>query len=375
MKFIVNTSALLEKLQLVIGTIASKPILPILDHFLFNIKNGELTITSTDLETSMSTSLPVEADADYVVAVPSRLTIDTLKALPNQPITFTLDEKTNSVELRSENGRYKLAGQPGEDFPKNPALDGSTTFDLPSAVLLNSISKTIFATGTDDLRLNLTGVFVELHLESANFVATDANRLVRLTRKDVKPGVEQTFILPKKALNLLKSTLAHDDLPVRIDYNTSNASFSFGGVELICRFIDERYPDYTAVIPAQNPNVLRINRLDFLNSVRRISIFSNKTTHQIRLKISGSELVISAEDIDMANEATERLTCEFEGTDMEIGFNSKLLLDMLNNMDCSTVRLEMSEPSRAGILLPDENDDGEDLLMLVMPMMLNAPSV
>lgn len=374
MKFIVNTSALLEKLQLVMGTITSKPILPILDHFLFNIKSGELTITSTDLETSMSTSLKVEAESDYMVAVPSRLTIDTLRALPNQPITFTLDEKTNGIELRSENGRYKLAGQPGEDFPKNPEMDGSTSFDLPSAVLLSSITKTIFATGTDDLRLNLTGVYVQLHKTSANFVATDANRLVRLTRKDIKPGVEHSFILPKKALNLLKSTLNDDNLPVRIEYNNSNASFTFGGVRLICRFIDERYPDYNAVIPAKNPNVLSINRLDILNSVRRISIFSNKTTHQIRLKISGSELVISAEDIDMANEATERLTCEYSGNDMEIGFNSKLLLDMLNNLDCETIRLEMSEPSRAGILLPDENEEGEDLLMLVMPMMLNSAS-
>ncbi|MBI1305916.1 MAG: DNA polymerase III subunit beta [Bacteroidetes bacterium] len=375
MKFIVNTSALLEKLQQVIGTIASKPILPILDHFLFDIKDGVLTITSTDLETSMSTSLKVEADADVMVAVPSRLTMDTLKALPNQPITFTLDEKSNGIELRSENGRYKLAGQPGNDFPKNPDIDGSATLTLPSGVLLNCISKTIFATGTDDLRLNLTGVYVQLSEEQVNFVATDANRLVKLTRKDVKPGVEQNFILPKKALNLLKSTLSDDDLPVQIDYNNTNASFLFGGVRLICRFIDERYPDYNAVIPAKNPNVMQINRLDFLNSVRRISIFSNKTTHQIRLKISGSELVISAEDIDLANEATERLSCEYDGVDMEIGFNSRLVLDMLNNMDCVNVKLEMSEPSRAGILLPDENEEGEDLLMLVMPMMLNSTSV
>lgn len=375
MKFIVNTSALLEKLQLVIGTIASKPILPILDHFLFNIKDGELTITSTDLETSMSTSLKVEADEDCIVAVPSRLTMDTLKALPNQPITFTLDPKTNGIELRSENGRYKLAGQPGDDFPKSPELDGSTSFLMPSSVLLGCITKTIFATGTDELRMNLTGVYVQLFENSANFVATDANRLVRLTRKDIAPGVEHSFILPKKALNLLKSTLSTDDLPVKIAYNNANATFTFGGVELICRFIDERYPDYNAVIPASNPNVLTVNRLDFLNSVRRISIFSNKTTHQIRLKISGSELVVSAEDIDMSNEATERLDCEFVGNDMEIGFNSRLLLDMLINLDCSVVRLEMSEPSRAGILLPDENEAGEDLLMLVMPMMLNSAGV
>jgi len=180
--------------------------------------------------------------------------------------------------------------------------------------------------------------------------------------------------LPKKALNLLKATLSDDDSVVKIDYNSSNAYFSFGDVKLICRFIDERYPEYGAVIPDENPNVLTINRMDLLNSVKRISIFSNKTTHQIRLKISGSELVVSAEDIDMANEATERLGCAYEGVDIEIGFNSKLLMDILNNIDAVSVRVELSEPSRAGIILPDENEENEDLLMLVMPMMLNSPS-
>jgi len=374
MKFIVNTSALLQKLQVVIGTVAAKPILPILDHFLFDIKDGILTITSTDLETSMSTTMEVQSEQDCIVAVPSRLTMDTLKSLPNQPITFTLDEKTNAIELRSENGRYKLSGQPGEDFPKTPDLDSDTSFEMNSMTLLSSITKTIFATGTDDLRLNLTGVYVELFKDSANFVATDANRLVRLKRNDIKPGVQHSFILPKKALNLLKSTLSDDDSMVRIEYNQSNAYFTFGDVKLICRFIDERYPEYNAVIPDKNPNILTINRMDFLNSVKRISIFSNKTTHQIRLKISGSELVISAEDIDMANEATERLTCTYDGVDIEIGFNSKLLMDILNNIDATMIRLELSEPSRAGIILPDENEEHEDLLMLVMPMMLNSPS-
>ncbi|MCB9263212.1 MAG: DNA polymerase III subunit beta [Flavobacteriales bacterium] len=374
MKFIVNTSALLQKLQAISGTIAAKPILPILDHFLFDIKNGVLTITSTDLETSMSTSLDVQAEEDCLVAVPSRLTIDTLRSLPNQPITFTLDADTNAVELRSENGRYKLAGQPGVDFPKIPEIETESSFEMKSSVLLSSISKTIFATGNDDLRLNLTGVYVELFQDSANFVATDANRLVRLKRKDVSPGVEHSFILPKKALNLLKSSLTDDGSAVRVEYNQRNAFFNFGDIQLICRFIDERYPDYNAVIPAENPRVLTINRNDFLNSVRRISIFSNKSTHQIRLKISGSELVISTEDMDMANEATERLACDFKGDDIEIGFNSRLLMEVLSNMDSENINLEMSVPSRAGILLPDENDEGEDLLMLVMPMMLNASS-
>jgi len=370
MKFIVNTSTLLEKLQTVMGTITSKPLLPILDHFLFDINDGQLTITSTDLETSMSTSLEVESDKNIKLAVPSKLTIDTLKSLPSQPVTFNVDENSNSIEIRSEFGRYKLSGQPGADFPKIPALEVEQSIDMTQRILLSTISKSIFATGNDELRLNLTGVYVELKEDSTTFVATDANRLVRCVRKDIQGGVEGTFILPKKALNLLKSSLKDTEDSVRLDYNASNAFFSYGDIKLICRFIDERYPDYNAVIPDDNPNSLLIDRLDLLSSVRRINIFSNKTTHQIRMKISGSEMTISAEDIDMANEANERLNCEYTGDDIEIGFNARLLLEMLNGMDAPKIRFEMSTPNRAGIMVPDENEENEDLLMLIMPMML-----
>jgi len=370
MKFIVNTSSLLEKLQTVIGTITSKPLLPILDHFLFDINEGILTITSTDLETSMSTSMAVESDKNIKLAIPSKLTMDTLKSLPSQPVTFTIDESSNAVEIRSEFGRYKLSGQPGADFPKIPDLDSEQSIEMSQGVLLHTITKTIFATGTDELRLNLTGVYVELKEDSTTFVATDANRLVRCVRKDIQGGVEHNFILPKKALNLLKSTLKDTDEVVRLDYNASNAFFSYGDINMICRFIDERYPDYNAVIPDDNPNSLVIERAELLSSVRRINIFANKSTHQIRLKISGSEMTISAEDIDMANEANERLNCEYTGDDIEIGFNARLLLEMLNGMDAPKIRFEMSTPNRAGIMVPDENEEDEDLLMLIMPMML-----
>ncbi len=375
MKFIVNTSALLERLQIVIGTVSNKPLLPILDHFLFDIKNGRLQISSTDLETSMSTSMEVESDKDIMIAIPSKMTIDTLRSLPNQPVTFTIDDSTNSIEIKSEFGRYKLNGQPGKDFPKIPEIDSQNSFEISADTLLSSINKTIFATGNDDLRLNLTGVFVQLENDQITFVATDANRMVRCTNTSVKPGVEQNFILPKKALNLLKTTLPHDQTAVRLDYNPSNAFFTFGDIKLICRFIDERYPDYTAVIPDENPNVLTVPRIEFLNAVKRISIFANKSTHQIRLKITGSEMIMSAEDVDTSNEANERLSCEYEGEDIEIGFNSKLLLEMLTNIDCDAIKLEMSTPNRAGIILPTENDVDEDLLMLIMPMMLGSTGV
>ncbi len=374
MKFIVNTDQLLHKLQSISGTIVSKPVIPILDHFLFDIAGGKLTITATDLETSMSTGIDVQSDEDVRIAVPSKMCLDTLKALPNQPVTFTINSDKNSIELKSEFGRYKLVGQNADDFPKIPETTSENSFKMEAGVLSSSITKTIFSSGNDELRLSLTGVYVQLFKDNAVFVATDANRLVKVERADVKPGVESNFILPKKALNLLKTNLPHDDTEVQVDFNDSNAFFAFDDIKLICRLIDERYPDYRAVIPTDNPNRLSISRLDFLNSVKRISIFGNRTTNQINIKITGSELTISAEDIDLSNEAVERLGCDYTGEDMEIGFNSKLLIEMLQNLNTSDVVIELSTPNRAGIILPSTNEDHEDLLMLIMPMMIASAS-
>ncbi len=374
MKFIVNTNQLLNKLQEISGTIVSKPVIPILDHFLFDIKDGVLTATGTDLETSMSTSLEVQSDADVTIAVPSKMCMDTLKALPNQPVTFTVQSDKNTIELKSEFGRYKLIGQNADDFPKIPEPTAENSFNMASGVLSSSIAQTIFASGNDELRLSLTGVFVQLFKDNAVFVATDANRLVKVERADISPGVEANFILPKKALNLLKTNLPQDDTDCKVDFNESNAFFAFGDVRLICRLIDERYPDYKAVIPTENPNKLSINRQDFLNSVKRISIFGNKTTNQINVKITGSELTMSAEDIDLSNEAVERLGCDYAGEDMEIGFNSRLLIEMLQNISTPDIVIELSTPNRAGIILPNKNIDDENLLMLIMPMMIAGAS-
>ena len=374
MKFIVNTNQLLNKLLGVSGTIVSKPVIPILDHFLFDIKDGKLTITATDLETSMSTSLDVQSDEDIRMAVPSKMCIEMLKALPNQPVTFTLQADTNIIELKSEFGRYKLIGQNADDFPRIPEATSENSFNMASGALSSSIVQTIFASGNDELRLSLTCVYVQLYKDNVVFVATDANRLVKIERTDVKPGVEASFILPKKALNLLKSSLPQDDSECHVDFNDSNAFFTFGDVRLICRLIDERYPDYRAVIPTENPNKLTVNRTDFLNSVKRISIFGNKSTNQINIKITGSELTISAEDIDMSNEAVERLGCDFAGEDMEIGFNSKLLIELLQNISTPDIIIELSTPNRAGIILPNQNMDDEHLLMLIMPMMIASAS-
>ena len=372
MKFIVNTNQLLNKLQSVSGTIVSKPVIPILDHFLFDITDKKLTITGTDLETTMSTTMEVQSDENVRIAVPSKMCMDTLKELPNQPVTFTISTDKNTIELKSEFGRYKLVGQNADDFPKIPESNAENSFSIPSGVLSSSIAQTIFSSGNDELRLSLTGVYVQLHRDNAVFVATDANRMVKVERVDVKPGLETSFILPKKALNLLKSNLPQDDSATQVDFNESNAFFSFGDVSLVCRLIDERYPDYQAVIPEENPNKLTINRTEFLNSIKRSSIYGNKTTNQVNIKITGSELTIHAEDIDLSNEAVERLGCDYTGEDMEIGFNSRLLIEMLQNLSTPDIIIELSSPSRAGIILPSENVEHENLLMLLMPMMIAA---
>jgi DNA polymerase-3 subunit beta len=242
---------------------------------------------------------------------------------------------------------------------------------MDSMTLANAINKTLFATGNDELRLVLSGVFCELSQEDTTFVATDAHKLVRYKRTDATATESANFILPKKPLNLLKNLLSSQETKVKLEYNKTNAFFSFSNINLICRLIDGKYPNYDAVIPANNPNKLTIDRLALLTSIRRVSIFANQSTHQIRFKISGKELVLSAEDPDFSNEAKERLTCNYEGDDIEIGFNSKFMLEMLNNIDTEEVVLEMSAPNRAGILLPVSNENkAEDILMLVMPVML-----
>ncbi|AMM52000.1 DNA polymerase III subunit beta [Rufibacter sp. DG15C] len=371
MKFIVSSTALLKQLTSINGVVANNPVVPILENFLFEINDGVLTITASDLETSMITEIHVEARENGRIAAPAKILIDTLKNLPDQPVTFTIDEETYTIEISSSNGRYKLSGENATDFPKVPVVRGGTAIEIPSNVLSRAINKTIFAVSNDELRPAMTGIFVQLGSDNITFVATDGHRLLRYRRKDVSSENSASIIIPKKAFNLLKSTLPSEATAVRMEFNTSNAYFSFDNLKMICRLIDERYPDYENVIPAQNPNKLSIDRYDFLSSVKRISIYSNKTTHQVRLRITGSELQISAEDLDFSNEASERLTCQYDGEDMEIGFNAKFLTEMLSNMDSDEITLELSTPNRAGLLMPANNDDEENILMLVMPVMLN----
>ncbi|WP_291402907.1 DNA polymerase III subunit beta [Daejeonella sp.] len=371
MRFIVSTSTLLKQLQAVNGASSSSTVLPILENFLFEIKDGMLTVSATDLQTSMTTSLAVESKEDGKVAIPSKILLETLKTLPDQPISFSVDDKTFAIEINAGDGKYKLSGENGEDFPKIPVVENPSSVAMPASVLAEAINKTLFAVSSDELRPAMTGVYCQLSPQHITFVATDAHKLVRYRRLDTKSESPSNFILPKKALTLLKASLPSDDVSVAVEYNSTSAFFRFGNINLICRLIDERYPDYEAVIPTNNPNKLILDRALFLNCLRRVVIFANKTTHQVRLKITGSELNISSEDVDFSNEAHERLNCQYEGEDMEIGFNAKFLIEMLNNLSGEEVLLEMSSPNRAGLLMPQTHDEAEDVLMLVMPVMLN----
>jgi len=371
MKFIVSSTQLLKQLQVLGGVINNNNTLPILDNFLFELTDKQLKISASDLETTMSTTIDVEANEAGTVAVNARLLLDTLKTFPEQPLTFVVEDN-HTIEISSDSGKYALAYADGEEFPKAVELESPSSTTISSDILATAISKTIFASGNDDLRPVMSGVFFQFSPENLTFVATDAHKLVKYSRSDVTASEVAEFIMPKKPLNLLKNILSGSDNEVKIEYNESNAKFTFDSSILVCRLIDGKYPNYEAVIPKENPNKLTLDRGSFLNSVRRVSIFSSKTTHQIRLKMAGTELNISAEDVDFSNKADERLQCSYEGDDMQIGFNSRFLSEMLSNLGSNDVLLEMSLPNRAGILTPiDGIEEGENITMLVMPVMLN----
>ena len=373
MNFIVSSSYLLKNLNSISGVITSNPVVPILENVLFEIEGGNLLITASDLQTSVMVELQVESKEDGSVAIPAKILIETLKNLPEQPVTFSIDDQNYNIEINSDNGRYKLAGENSADFPKVPGVNDGYSSDINSEILNSAISNTIFSTSTDELRPAMTGVFFKLSSTGCTFVSTDGHRLVKYIRTDIKGDeVDHDMILPRKSLNLLKSILPTDkSSDIKLDFNASNAYFSFENIKMVCRLIDERYPDYNNVIPSDNSNSVTITKSELLGSLKRISIYANKTTNQVRFKITGSEILISAEDLDFSNEANERISCEHDGDDIEIGFNAKFLIEMLSNIESEKVILKLSEPNRAGLLIPEDINDNEDITMLVMPVMLN----
>ncbi|HKK80726.1 MAG TPA: DNA polymerase III subunit beta [Prolixibacteraceae bacterium] len=376
MKFVVSSTELLNHLTAISRVISSKSTLPILDNFLFNLEENKLTITASDLESTLTTWIELEnTEGIGEIAIPAKLLIDTLKEFPEQPLTFQVNNETYAIDIFSENGKFSIVGQDGEEYPEAKAInpEKSTSVTMSHDVLLNGINKALFATADDELRPVMNGILAEITPEDITFVASDAHKLVRYKRTDIKAEMEASFILPKKPAALLKSLLPKEDFDVKLEFDDKNAVINLSNFKLSCRLVEGKYPSYNSVIPTDNPNKMQIDRLEFYNTLRRVSVFSNQASNLVRLKLSGNQLVVSAQDVDFSISAVERLNCQYEGDELEIGFKSSFLIEILSNIASAEVEMELSDPTRAGILLPVEKEyDEEDILMLLMPMMINT---
>ena len=375
MKFVVSSTELLKHLNAISRVISSKNTLPILDNFLFRLEGKSLSITASDLETTLITTMELDhSEDDGLVALPAKILLDTLKEFPEQPLSFQLDADTMGMSILSANGKFAIPGQNGEEFPNQPTLNPEHyTINVPHDVMLNGINKTLFATADDELRPVMNGINIEISPVGMTFVASDAHKLVRYKRTDAKSDNEASFILPKKPASLMKNLLPKEDFDVVLEFDEKNAIFQLTGFKMVCRLVEGRYPAYNSVIPVNNPNKLVIDRVEFYNTLRRVSVFANQASNLVRLKLTASELIVSAQDIDFAISAVEKIKCDFDGQEMEIGFKSTFLIEILSNLTSTDVKMMLSDPSRAGLLLPAEQEfEQEDVLMLLMPMMINA---
>lgn len=373
MKFIVSSSALSSHLQAVSRVINSKNALPILDCFLFEIQDGLLTITVSDSETTMVTSVEVnESDMNGRFAITARTLLDALKEIPEQPLTFIVNLDTLEITVQYQNGKYSLMGQHADEFPLSAKLsDNNVKVELDAQVLLNGINRALFATADDELRPTMNGVYFDITTEDITMVASDGHKLVRCKTLAAKGDERAAFILPKKPANLLKNLLGKEQGMVTIAFDERNATFTLEGYRMVCRLIEGRYPNYNAVIPQNNPYKVTIDRMLMLGALRRVSIFSSQASSLIKLRLQDNQIIISAQDIDFSTSAEETLACQYSGNPMSIGFKSTFLIDILNNISSSEVIVELADPSRAGVIIPSEQSENEDLLMLLMPMMLN----
>ncbi|MFZ9700262.1 MAG: DNA polymerase III subunit beta [Flavobacteriales bacterium] len=375
MQFVVSSKTLLSHIQTLMGVIqGGNNSVPILQDFLFQTNpEGGLKVTASDLETTVIAVIPeVSIKTEGQVAIPARFLVDILKTFADVPLSITVDPATHGINIHSDSGKYKTAGHDAEEFPSLPEFNSKGSFAVEALTFNNAVAKTIFAAGNDELRPVMSGVLLQASPDSANFVATDAHKLVLYKRFDIKGDSSFELILNKRPLNLLKNILGNSEESLSIEYSDKNVRFSFGHYVVYSRLIEGKYPAYEAVIPKENPNVLTIDRHALLNGLKRVSIFSNKATYLVRLKLAGNHLEIIAEDLDFSNSAKEELNCQYSGEDMEIGFNSRFLIEMLSNMDQESVTLKMSTPSRPGILSPSEyQQDIEEITMLMMPIMVN----
>ena len=376
MKFVVSSTELLGHLQAISRVISTKNTLPILDNFLFNISGNDLEITASDLESTLITRMHLDnISGSGMIAIPARILLDTLKEFSEQPLTFDINPDTMAVVINSENGRFSIVGQNGIDFPVLPVIKKEKRFgfNVPSEVLLTGISRTLFATADDELRPVMGGILVEASTTNLTFVASDAHKLVRYQRSDAKADDNASFILPKKPASLLKNILPRESGVVSVEFDDRNAFFNLSDYRVVCRLVEGNYPNYNSVIPKNNPRKVRIDRLEFYNILRRVSVFSNQASNLVKLQFTPNQITVSAQDVDFSISAYERHKCLYEGDDMEIGFKSVFLIEILSNIASQDVVIELADPTRAGLFLPSEtSNEDEDLLMLLMPMMINA---
>lgn len=376
MRFVVSSTALLSHLQSISKVINSKNTLPILDCFLLELKDSKLTLTAADTETRLVTSLDVnDIEGEGKLAINARNLLDPLKELPEQPLTFEINDDNLEVFIYFHNGKYNFVGQSGEEYPQPKELnDGAIELNIDPQVLNTAINRTLFASADDELRPVMNGIYFDISTDDLTFVASDGHKLVRCKTLSVKGPERASFILPKKPANLLKAILPKESEEVSIKFDENNAYIKMSSYTMTCRFIEGRYPNYNSVIPQNNPNKIIIDRQSFLNALKRVSVFSNPASSLVKLQLSDGQVLISAQDIDFSTAAEETIPCQYEGTAMNIGFKSNFLIEILNNIPSTEVSFELSDPSRAGLIFPVEKEDAdneEDLLMLLMPMMLN----
>lgn len=373
MKFTISSSKLFSQLQAVSRVINNKNSLPIMEDVLFDLEGNELKLTASDGETTIRTAVEVEGvEGSGKVASAAKLLLETLKEFSEQPLAFTIDENNFAVSMVSQNGTYSFVGVNGNEYPEMPVSEAdSRAVAIPAGVLQSAIEKTIFCTADDDLRPVMNGIFFDIAEDKVTMVATDAHRLVRYTNTGVQAGAAASFILPKKPAGLLKNLLAKAEDDVKVTFGTKNARFEFGSTIIVCRQIEGRFPNYNAVIPQANQNIVTVDRQTIINACKRVAVFANNGTAQLRLALSDNQIKISAQDIDFSTSAEETISCDYAGTPMAIGFKAPFLIDLLSAIASTEVQLKLADPARAGLILPSENEENEDVLMLLMPMLLN----
>ena len=374
MKFSVSSSALLSLLATTGKVISNKNTLPILDYFLMELKGDELRVTTSDLETTLVGSIRVDGvESEGTIAAPAKLMLDSLKEFAEMPLTIEVNDQNWEIRLSWKSGSLSIPGASAVSYPAIPALSADCKeLTLDVDVLVNGINKTIFATADDELRPVMNGVYVNIEPQAITFVATDAHKLVKYAAS-AETGTTASFILPKKPANLLRGVLGKEDADIRMEFDDKNVTFRLKSHTLICRLIEGNYPNYNAVIPSNNPNHVRVDRVELLNGIRRVAVCSNQSTNLIKMDIESSTINLTAQDLDFSVSAQESLACEYEGEAISIGFKSTFLVEILANIDTQNVVLELADSTRAGVFKPIYDEaPATDTLMLLMPMMINA---